>query len=79
MRFTDDGARLWLLAYGTETIALVDKITGPNAFVAAAKRRVFGKVYRHDRRACDMATMIPIGSRSTCSARPNMMKAHNRF
>ena len=33
------------LAYGTETVAPVDKITGPgNAFVAAAKRRVFGKV-----------------------------------
>ncbi|MFZ7093129.1 histidinol dehydrogenase [Primorskyibacter sp. 2E233] len=33
------------LAYGTATIAPVDKITGPgNAFVAAAKRRVFGKV-----------------------------------
>jgi len=33
------------LAYGTDTIAAVDKITGPgNAFVAAAKRRVFGKV-----------------------------------
>ncbi|RWR30766.1 histidinol dehydrogenase [Sinirhodobacter populi] len=33
------------LAYGTETIPPVDKITGPgNAFVAAAKRRVFGKV-----------------------------------
>ena len=33
------------LAYGTETIDPVDKITGPgNAFVAAAKRRVFGKV-----------------------------------
>lgn len=33
------------LAYGTESIAAVDKITGPgNAFVAAAKRRVFGKV-----------------------------------
>jgi len=33
------------LAYGTETIAAVDKITGPgNAFVAAAKRRVFGTV-----------------------------------
>src|SRR5690606_16189729 len=30
------------LAYGTETIRAVDKITGPgNAFVAAAKRRVF--------------------------------------
>lgn len=33
------------LAYGTYTIAPVDKITGPgNAYVAAAKRRVFGKV-----------------------------------
>ncbi|MEO9823868.1 MAG: histidinol dehydrogenase [Paracoccaceae bacterium] len=33
------------LAYGTQAIAPVDKITGPgNAFVAAAKRRVFGKV-----------------------------------
>lgn len=33
------------LAYGTQTIAAVDKITGPgNAFVAAAKRRVFGRV-----------------------------------
>jgi histidinol dehydrogenase len=33
------------LAYGTETIAPVAKITGPgNAFVAAAKRRVFGTV-----------------------------------
>jgi histidinol dehydrogenase len=33
------------LAYGTESIAAVNKITGPgNAYVAAAKRRVFGKV-----------------------------------
>ncbi|MCF8168624.1 MAG: histidinol dehydrogenase, partial [Rhodoferax sp.] len=33
------------LAYGTATIAAVDKITGPgNAYVAAAKRRVFGQV-----------------------------------
>lgn len=33
------------LAYGTETIAPVDKIVGPgNAYVAAAKRRVFGRV-----------------------------------
>ena len=33
------------LAYGTETIPPVDKITGPgNAYVAAAKRRVFGRV-----------------------------------
>lgn len=33
------------LAFGTETIKPVDKITGPgNAFVAAAKRQVFGTV-----------------------------------
>lgn len=33
------------MAYGTQTIAQVDKITGPgNAYVAAAKRRVFGRV-----------------------------------
>ena len=33
------------LAYGTETIAPVDKVVGPgNAYVAAAKRRVFGAV-----------------------------------
>ena len=33
------------LAYGTETIPRVDKITGPgNRFVAAAKRAVFGQV-----------------------------------
>lgn len=33
------------MAYGTKSIAAVDKITGPgNAFVAAAKRRVFGQV-----------------------------------
>ncbi len=33
------------MAYGTETVRPVDKITGPgNAYVAAAKRRVFGKV-----------------------------------
>jgi len=33
------------LAYGTATVAPVDKITGPgNAWVAAAKRRVFGRV-----------------------------------
>ena len=33
------------LAFGTKTIAAVDKIVGPgNAYVAAAKREVFGKV-----------------------------------
>jgi histidinol dehydrogenase len=33
------------LAYGTQSLKAVDKITGPgNAYVAAAKRRVFGQV-----------------------------------
>jgi len=33
------------LAYGTQTMPRVDKITGPgNAYVASAKRRVFGQV-----------------------------------
>lgn len=33
------------LAYGTQSVAAVDKIVGPgNAYVAAAKREVFGKV-----------------------------------
>ncbi|MBK5926103.1 histidinol dehydrogenase [Rhodobaculum claviforme] len=33
------------MAYGTETVAPVDKITGPgNAYVAEAKRQVFGRV-----------------------------------
>ena len=33
------------LAYGTATIAAVDKVTGPgNAYVASAKRRVYGQV-----------------------------------
>jgi len=44
--FTIGGAQaVGALAYGTRTIAQVDKIVGPgNAYVAAAKRRVFGVV-----------------------------------
>ena len=44
--FTIGGAQaVAALAYGTATIPKVDKITGPgNAYVAAAKRRVFGIV-----------------------------------
>jgi histidinol dehydrogenase len=44
--FTVGGAQaVAALAYGTATIPRVDKITGPgNAYVAAAKRRVFGQV-----------------------------------
>lgn len=44
--FTIGGAQaIGVLAYGSETIAAVDKIVGPgNAYVAEAKRRVFGRV-----------------------------------
>ena len=44
--FTIGGAQaVAALAYGTATIPRVDKITGPgNAYVASAKRRVFGQV-----------------------------------
>jgi histidinol dehydrogenase len=44
--FTIGGAQaVAALAYGTATIPPVDKITGPgNAYVASAKRRVFGTV-----------------------------------
>jgi histidinol dehydrogenase len=44
--FTIGGAQaVAALAYGTETVPRVDKVTGPgNAYVAAAKRRVFGQV-----------------------------------
>jgi histidinol dehydrogenase len=44
--FTIGGAQaVGALAYGTKTIPSVDKIVGPgNAYVAAAKRRVFGTV-----------------------------------
>ena len=44
--FTVGGAQaIAALAYGTESVPQVDKITGPgNAYVAAAKRRVFGVV-----------------------------------
>jgi histidinol dehydrogenase len=44
--FTIGGAQaVGALAYGTQTVPQVDKIVGPgNAYVAAAKRRVFGVV-----------------------------------
>jgi histidinol dehydrogenase len=44
--FTVGGAQaVAALAYGTETVPVVDKIVGPgNAWVAAAKRQVFGRV-----------------------------------
>ncbi|MBA2673610.1 histidinol dehydrogenase [Ramlibacter sp.] len=44
--FTIGGAQaVAALAYGTQTVPRVDKVTGPgNAYVASAKRRVFGQV-----------------------------------
>jgi histidinol dehydrogenase len=44
--FTIGGAQaIAALAYGTQTVPAVDKIVGPgNAYVATAKRRVFGTV-----------------------------------
>ena len=44
--FTIGGAQaIAALAYGTQTIPAVDKITGPgNVYVATAKRQVFGRV-----------------------------------
>ncbi len=44
--FTIGGAQaVAALAYGTQTVPTVDKITGPgNAYVASAKKRVFGTV-----------------------------------
>jgi histidinol dehydrogenase len=44
--FTIGGAQaVGALAYGTQTVPQVDKIVGPgNAYVATAKRRVFGIV-----------------------------------
>lgn len=55
------------LAYGTESIAKVDKIVGPgNAFVAEAKKQVFGKV------SIDMIagpSEILVVADSTCEAK----------
>ena len=58
------------LAYGTETIAAVDKITGPgNAYVAAAKRRVFGQVGIDDRGA------VRDSGHRRCGQRPRLDRA----
>jgi len=68
------------LAYGTASIAAVDKIVGPgNAWVAAAKREVFGQVgidsIAGPSEILVIATdrMIRTGSPPICSARPNTM------
>ena len=66
------------LAHGTATVPAVDKITGPgNAYVASAKRRVFGKVgidmiAGPAKSSCwPTARRRPTGWRWTCSARPS--------
>jgi histidinol dehydrogenase len=59
------------LAYGTETIRPVFKIVGPgNAYVAAAKRQVFGQV------GIDMIAG-PSEVVVICSHRPSMTRRHN--
>ena len=77
--FTIGGAQaIGALAYGTATIPAVDKITGPgNAYVASAKRRVFGTV-GIDMIAGPSEILVladgrrrPTGWRWTCSARPS--------
>ncbi len=74
------------LAYGTATIAPVAKIVGPgNAYVAAAKRQVFGQVgYRFHCRAVGGAghrrqgTTSRNGSRPTCWRRLSTTPQRNR-
>jgi histidinol dehydrogenase len=73
------------LAFGTATIPAVDKIVGPgNAYVAAAKRSVFGRV------GIDMvagpsevlviadAAPMPTGSRWTSFRRPSTTRSRRR-
>jgi histidinol dehydrogenase len=85
--FTIGGAQaVGALAYGTATIPQVDKIVGPgNAYVAAAKRRVFGTVgidmiAGHLKFwSCAMARRIRIGLRWIYFRRLNMMSLRSRF
>ena len=73
------------LAYGTATIAPVDKIIGPgNAYVAAAKRRVFGTV-GIDMIAGPSEILVvadgnndPPGSPPICWRRPSTTRRRNR-
>ena len=74
------------LAYGTATVPAVDKICGPgNAYVAAAKRLVFGTGrHRHDRRPerdpgpGRRRAPTPPRWRPTCSPRPSTTRARWR-
>jgi histidinol dehydrogenase len=74
------------VAYGTATVPNVDKITGPgNAYVASAKRRVFGTV-GIDMIAGPSEILVladgstrPTGWRWTCSARPSTTNWRRAF
>ena len=83
--FTIGGAQaVAALAYGTQTIPQVDKIVGPgNAYVAEAKRRVFGTV-GIDMVAGPSEVLIisdgsghPTGWRWTSSPRPSMTSSRS--
>ena len=70
------------LAYGTESIAPVDRIVGPgNAYVAEAKRQVFGRVGIDGIAGPSEVVILadarqnPRMSRSTCWRRPSTTKA----
>ena len=74
------------LAFGTATIPRVDKIVGPGgAYVAAAKRLVFGPVGIDVIAGPSEILMISdgcagaIGSRSICSRRPSTTRRRRRF
>jgi histidinol dehydrogenase len=71
--FTIGGAQaVGALAHGTATVPAVDKITGPgNAYVASAKRRVFGKVGIDMIAGPSEILVLADGTTPTCSARPS--------
>lgn len=85
--FTLGGAQaVGALAHGTQTVPQVDKITGPgNAYVAAAKRRVFGIVGIDMVAGPSEILVICDGSTDrtglpwTCSRRPSTTKSPRPF
>jgi len=85
--FTLGGAQaIAALAYGTATVPRVDKITGPgNAYVASAKKRVFGAVGIDMIAGPSEILVLADGttpadwSRWICSARPSMTNWRRAF
>jgi len=62
-RFRDRRAQaVAALAYGTATVGAVDKIVGPQRLCRCAKRRVFGRGHRHDRRAHEILVIADGGA-----------------